>query len=85
MDMDEYGMALWGANMDLEEALELVDEITEMAERDDLPSKAIDFAESVSKKAASIGATIESTGAVSDAQSAALENMRDGLARWFRD
>ena len=69
----------------MDDALELVDEIVSMAESGDLPSAASDFAESVKEKAQSIGETIEELGRVTDNQMTALTNMRDGLARWFRE
>ena len=70
---------------DIEDAEELSEDITNMAEASALPSAASDFASSVCTKACSIGETIDRTGEVSDRQLTALQNMRDGLARWFRD
>lgn len=68
------------------DAQSLIEEIVEMAEREDLPSAGIEFAESVSAKAQSIGETIEERGGeATSAQLAALENMHAGLCRWFRD
>ena len=67
---------------DWEEALEIVDEIHEVA--DDVPERGEDFAISVTEKARSIGATIAEREHVTDAQMEALENMLAGLQRWVR-
>lgn len=69
---------------DYDEALRIAEEIEDLAESPDLPSAGVDFAESVSEKAASIAETIEDTGEVTDAQWNALNNMLAGLRRWFR-
>ncbi len=69
----------------LEEAESLIESIVSMAESEDLPGNASDFAESVRTKAESIGETIDETENVTERQLDALRNMRNGLSRWFRD
>ena len=68
---------------DVEEALALAEEIEDLAGQ--LPEEGSDFGDSVSEKAADIAANIEAHGRVTDAQYTALENMLDGLQRWFHD
>jgi hypothetical protein len=72
-----------GNQTDVEAALELVDEIEELAEQ--MPSAGQEFAESVLANAKSIAATIERSGRVSPAQRKALNNFADGLAAWIHD
>jgi hypothetical protein len=67
----------------VEDAISLADEILSLAE--DLPSAGEDFGQSVSEKAEAIRENIEAHGRVTPNQFAALENMLDGLRRWFRD
>jgi hypothetical protein len=64
-------------------AIELCDEIDEMA--NEVPEPGFDFAESVRERAKAIGETVERLGRVTDAQTQALLNMRDGLAAWLHD
>lgn len=66
---------------DVEEALSIVAEICDLA--DELPEAGLEFGESVAEKARDIGANIESHNRVTEKQMAALENMKDGLERWF--
>lgn len=63
-----------------DEALEICDEIDSLM--DDVPSRAEDFALSVADKVADIRATVVERKHATAGQIAALENMRDGLARW---
>ena len=67
----------------VKEALSIAEEIESMAA--DLPEEGEDFGESVAEKAADIAANIKSHNRVTDNQLNALENMRDGLSRWFPD
>lgn len=65
------------------EALEIAEEIESLAA--DLPEEGEEFGQSVSEKAADIAANIEKHNRVTDGQLDALENMLDGLRRWFND
>lgn len=65
-------------------ATTLAERIIELADSPDLPPAAIDYAESVANKARSIAERIESENMVTSGQMAALENMLDGLQRWFQ-
>jgi hypothetical protein len=67
---------------DLDEAAELIEEIKELCE--EICSAGRDFADSVLEKTESIEESITDRGSVTSGQLEALENMRDGLARWFR-
>lgn len=66
-----------------EEAIGLCDEIESLA--DDVPSAGENFASSVCEKTAEIRQSIAASGRATPNQIRALENMRDGLARWIRD
>ncbi len=68
---------------DAQRALKIVDEIESLT--DEVPEAAEDFATDVLQKSISIGMTIMRANSVTANQSSALENMRDGLARWIRD
>ena len=68
---------------DVEAALNLVADIESLVE--DLPEEGEDFGLSVSEKAQDIGANIEAHNRVTDGQFSALENMLEGLQRWFHD
>jgi len=68
---------------EVSEVLSAAEEIQELA--DDIPPGGEEFALSVSEKAADIVATIERTGYATAGQLEALENMLDGLQRWFHD
>jgi len=68
---------------DATEALEIIDEMEELAS--EVPDAGQDFAADVLEKAKSIGRTVERARSVTAAQWDALNNMRDGLARWIRD
>lgn len=71
------------ANPSATEATALAEEIIELADSEDLPSAAIDFAESVAYKARDILAAVESENRATPGQIEALKNMLDGLERWF--
>lgn len=67
-------------------ALSIAEEIIDLSESADLPDNGMEFAESVAEKARSISENIEENNfVVSDGQYTALENMLDGLQRWFHD
>lgn len=66
---------------ELQEAIELCDEIESLA--DEVPEAGEDFATSVSERTAGIRETIEENNYATPGQLSALENMRDGLARWI--
>lgn len=68
---------------DVKEALALAEEIESLAA--DLPEEGEDFGISVTEKAADIAANIEKHNRVTNGQFSALENMLDGLQRWFHD
>lgn len=68
---------------EVKEALSIAEEIESLAA--DLPEAGADFGISVTEKAADIAANIEKHNRVTDGQLAALENMLDGLQRWFSD
>lgn len=70
---------------DVRHALAVAEEIADLV--DELPDciEAAEFGQSVAKKAAAIAANIERHGRVTDNQMVALENIRDGLERWFAD
>ncbi|MEN6507135.1 MAG: hypothetical protein ABFD92_21575 [Planctomycetaceae bacterium] len=68
---------------DVQAALELAEEIEELAS--EVPEEGEDFAASVTEKARDIAANIERHNRVTDKQYAALENMLEGLQRWFND
>ena len=61
----------------------MADEIELLA--GDLPEDGEDFGMSVTEKTADIAANIETHNRVTDGQLTALENMLDGLQRWFHD
>lgn len=65
------------------EASELIDSIGTLA--DDICDNGRDFAESVVERAESIGESVERAGCATDNQLAALQNMKEGLERWFHD
>lgn len=65
------------------DAVALVDEILEMA--DQTCDAGREFAESVAEKARLIGESVERSGAATDGQITALQNMLDGLERWRHD
>lgn len=71
----------------VEEALELGQEILDMIEEmdDDTKDRGCDFFVSVEEKVTDMLNTIEENDRCSDGQMTALENMRDGVARWIRD
>jgi len=71
------------ATDDVAAALEIAEEIESLA--GDLPTAGEDFGMSVLEKSADIAATIEERGRVTDGQMEALQNMLDGLQRWFHD
>lgn len=66
---------------DVRAALSIADEISDLV--DEIPEAGWEFAQSVGERAAAIAENIERHNRVTDAQAAALENMRDGLERWF--
>jgi hypothetical protein len=68
--------------MEWEEAVELCTEIISALE--DLPEAAEEFAESVEEKVISIREWIESNQHVTENQLIALQNMKDGVQKWFR-
>lgn len=68
---------------DVVEALELAESIEELAGQ--LPEEGEEFGMSVTEKAAEIALNIDAYNRVTDAQLSALENMLDGLQRWFHD
>lgn len=70
---------------DVDKALAIGEEICELADNSDLPSKAVDYAESVSESARGVMATIEESGYASVKQVRALENWLAGLKNWFHD
>lgn len=78
-DLDDVG----DADENVKHALALAEEIEELA--GEMPEEGEEFAASASEKAADIAANIEAHGRVTDAQFTALENMLDGLKRWFHD
>lgn len=69
--------------LDVIKALAIVHEIESLAE--DLPDAGEKFGMSVSERAAEIAADIEDRDRVTANQFTALENMLDGLQRWFHD
>jgi hypothetical protein len=69
---------------DEEDAIAIAEEIIELSESEELPERAIEFAESVAGRARDILATIEERGEATTNQLTALENMRTGLQKWFR-
>lgn len=68
---------------DVVEALELAESIEELAGQ--LPEEGEEFGMSVTEKAEEIALNIDAYNRVTDAQLSALENMLDGLQRWFHD
>ena len=68
---------------DIDGALAIAEEIQAMAE--ELPDEGYEFGESVSAKAADIAENIEEHNRVTPGQMEALENMQDGLSKWFHD
>lgn len=68
---------------DVRDALGIAGEICDLV--DELPEEGEDFGISVAEKAADIAENIEKHNRVTDKQMAALENMLDGLQRWFND
>lgn len=65
------------------EAINLAEQIIELADSPDLPSAAIDFAESVADKARDILENVEYENRATSGQIEALQNMLNGLERWF--
>ena len=78
-DLDDSG----NNSSDVKEALSLADQIEDLA--GEVSEEGEDFAISVAEKAADIAANIATHDRVTDAQFTALENMLDGLQRWFSD
>lgn len=82
----ERGKSQPQSSSDAEHALEVNERIQELAEQinesDNAPQAALDYADSVSEKAADIVETIENKGRASEKQVQALENMLRGLERW---
>ncbi len=68
---------------EVEEALALVEDIC--AKADEVPEAGEEFAQSVFSKAEDIGENIEQHNRVTEAQMTALENMNEGLDKWFHD
>jgi len=68
---------------DVERATDLIKEIEGLVE--ELPERAEDFGMSVQETANDIAVHIEETSHVTKKQITALENMLDGLQRWFHD
>jgi len=68
---------------DIETARELIEKIETLA--DDLPEEAEDFGPSVIETAGDIANYIDEHDQVTKKQLTALENMLDGLRRWFLD
>lgn len=52
---------------------------------DELPEAGWEFGESVSEKCHSIILSIENFGSVTGGQQKALDNMEEGVSRWFRE
>jgi len=65
-----------------DEAIELCDEIESLA--DAVPERGEEFADSVRTRADDIRESVEQMKRATEGQITALENMRDGLARWIR-
>ena len=63
--------------------LEQCDEILRMCQ--DLPEAGESFGESVAEKVEGIRDTIAERGFVTSNQKEALDNMEDGVSRWFHD
>lgn len=74
-----------GTSKQVETAISLAEEIIDLSESPDLPSAGIGYAESVADKARDIMESVESENRATGGQIEALENMLDGLQRWFRD
>lgn len=66
-----------------DEAMALIAQIEDLA--GSICEAGEDFADSVSAKAADIFASVDRFGGATDGQLQALENMLDGLQRWFHD
>lgn len=66
-----------------DEAMALIDEIEDLA--CSICEAGQDFADSVSSKAADIATSVERSGSATDGQLQALQNMLEGLQRWFHD
>ena len=77
-DLDEFA-----DGSDEQKAASLIEEIKELAE--DIPEAGEDFGMSVLDTTSDIAENIEQRGHVTKKQLAALENMLDGLRRWFHD
>lgn len=73
------------ANTLATKATALAEQIIELADSPDLPSAGIDYAESVADKARDILESVESENRATSGQIEALQNMLDGLERWFHD
>ena len=54
-----------------------------LADVEELPSRADDFASSVTEKANAILETVERTGRVTDRQEGAIARMANGVGRWL--
>lgn len=65
-----------------DEAQEIIGEINELIEQ--MPERGMDFAESAGETVSGIAETIEQRGDATQSQIVALQNIRDGLARWVR-
>jgi len=66
-----------------DEACEMFSEIEDLVANGNIPDAGYDFATSVLEKATEIIATVERIGSATDGQLAALENMLEGLSKWF--
>ena len=62
----------------IEQARSIVDAAAE------LPDAGLEFGESVSEKCREIAENIETHGRVTSGQQEALDNMQEGVAKWFR-
>lgn len=69
------------SGLTVERALEIAEEIQDLAE--ELPERAEEFAASITEQAGEIAADIEEHGRVTERQAGALQNMLDGVQRWF--
>ena len=66
-------------------AISIAEEIIDLSQHGDLPSNGIDYAESVAEKARSIANSVEENAYATEGQIQALENMLEGLQKWFHD
>lgn len=64
-------------------AIEQCERIIDMT--DELPEAGWDFGESVAEKCRDIWKNIEKHNRVTEGQQDALDNMEDGVSRWFSD